>query len=90
MWKTTFLRDGTGMGDPGLESRFTGFRKSQFGECQKWAISRTVKGLSNRCSLDPLSGRTYYLSRLYRWDDGRLAVQAVRGDGATGGGVSCL
>ena len=42
---------------------------------QKWPISRTGNSLSNRCQLDPFSGRSYTQGRKMPEFD-RLAVQA--------------
>ena len=52
-------------------------KKSSVQRRSKWSMSRIGNSLSNRHSLDPLSGRSYYLSRKNRWMMARLAVQAV-------------
>ena len=89
VWKTVISVTVLGTGDSGLEvSAVLASVMSQSKHDLRWSMSRTAKGLSNRCLLDPLSGHSYYLS-LESWDCARLAVQAVRSDGPTRGGVSC-
>lgn len=50
---------GSGLGDSGLSGWLNGSNWEQSKSGHKWAISRIANGLSNRCQLDPLSGRSY-------------------------------